>query len=54
MAIKESNDVSTLTNVQIKNRIKKLKGKSEKMNSEEKELLDKLNKEAWKREIDMG
>lgn len=54
MAIKESNDISTFTNAQIKNKIKKLKGKSEKINSEEKELLEKLNKEAWKREIDMG
>lgn len=54
MAIIETKDISTLTNAQIKNKIKKLKGKSNKINNEEKELLEKLIKEAWRREIDMG
>lgn len=53
MGIKEKLDVSTLTNAQIKNKIKKLKGKGEKINIEEQKQLEELIKEAWKREIEM-
>lgn len=52
MGVKEVKDIITYNNLQLRNKIKKMQSKIDKLTDEEKRLLDELKKEAWKREMD--
>lgn len=52
MGVKEIKDITSYSNLQLRNKIKKMQSKIDKLTDEEKKVLDKLKKEAWKREMD--
>ena len=52
MGVKEIKDITSYSNLQLRNKIKKMQSKIDKLTDEEKKMLDELKKEAWKREMD--
>ena len=52
MGVKEIKDITSYSNLQLRNKIKKMQSKIDKLTDEEKKLLDALKKEACKREMD--
>ena len=52
MPITEIKDIATYNNIQLVNKIKKLRSKFDKLSDEEREYLEAMKKEAWKRGID--
>lgn len=52
MGVKEVRNVLGYSNIQLKNKINKLKMKYDKLTGDEQQELEVLKKEAWKRGMD--
>ena len=52
MRVKEANEISSYNNLQLRNKINRMLQKIDKLTDEEKALLERLKKEAWRRGID--
>ena len=52
MPITEIRDIVGYNNLQLVNKIKKMNSKANELSNEEKEILEAMKKEAWKRGID--
>ena len=52
MGVKEIKDVSSFSNMQLRNKINRMMMKIDKLTEEEKAQLQELKKEAWRRGMD--
>ena len=52
MGVKEANEISSYSNLQLRNKINRMLQKIDRLTDEDKELLERLKKEAWRRGMD--
>ena len=52
MGVKEANEISSYSNLQLRNKINRMLQKIDRLTEEEKAFLEQLKKEAWKRGMD--
>lgn len=52
MGVKEANEISSYSNLQLRNKINRMLKKIDRLTEEDKELLEQLKKEARRRRMD--